>query len=76
MAQERAPARYASYHLARFEDAAGLALQLGHTSTKLIFESYRELVRPEEAELYWSIVPAGVPANVVRIGAIQSTTAS
>lgn len=62
---------YASYHLAKFEDAGGLALQLGHTSTKLIFENYRELVRPEEAEAYWSIVPAGVPANVVRIGAAQ-----
>jgi integrase len=62
---------FASFHLAKFEDAAGLALQLGHTSTKLIFENYRELVRPEEAELYWSIVPAGVPANVVRIGVVQ-----
>ena len=62
---------FASFHLAKFEDAGGLALQLGHTTTKLIFEAYRELVRPEESEVYWSIVPAGVPANVVRIGAAQ-----
>jgi integrase len=60
---------YASYHLAKFEDAAGVALQMGHTSTKLIFENYRELVRPEEAELYWSIIPASTPTNIVRIGA-------
>lgn len=62
---------FASYHLAKFEDAAQLMLQLGHTTTRLIFEAYRELVTPEAAELYWSIMPAGVPANVVPIGAIQ-----
>jgi integrase len=62
---------YASYHLARYQDAGALMLQLGHTTAKLIFEAYRELVRPEEADVYWSIMPAGVPANVVRIGAAQ-----
>jgi hypothetical protein len=60
---------FASFHLAKFEDAAALASQPGHTSTKLIFENYRESASPEEAELYWSIMPAGVPANVVLIGA-------
>jgi integrase len=62
---------FASYHLAKFEDAAQLMLQLGHTTTRLIFEAYRELVTPEAAELYWSIMPAGVPANVVSIAAAQ-----
>ena len=57
---------YASYHLAHYQDAAALMLQLGHTNTKLIFEAYRELVRPEEAQVYWSIVPAGVPATWCR----------
>lgn len=62
---------FASYHLAKFEDAAGLALQMGHASTKEIFANYRELVRPDEADIYWSIMPASVPANVVQIGAAQ-----
>lgn len=48
---------YASFHLAKFQDANALALQLGHTTTKLIFEHYREVVSPQEAEAYWSIRP-------------------
>jgi integrase len=59
---------FASYHLARFQNANQLALELGHTTTRLIFEHYRELVTPESAEAYWSIRPDGVPANVVAIG--------
>jgi integrase len=59
---------FASYHLARFQNANALALELGHTTTRLIFEHYRELVRPEAALTYWSIQPPGVPANVVAIG--------
>lgn len=46
---------YTSYHLAKFQDANALALQLGHTTTKMIFEHYREVVSPQEAEAYWSI---------------------
>jgi integrase len=59
---------FASYHLARFQNANQLALELGHTTTRLIFEHYRELVSPEAALTYWSIQPPGVPANVVAIG--------
>jgi len=59
---------FASYHLAKFQNANQLALELGHTTTRLIFEHYRELVNPEAAEAYWSIRPEGVPANVVAIG--------
>jgi integrase len=62
---------FASYHLAKFENAAQLMLALWHTTTRLIFEAYRELVTPESAELYWSIMPVGVPANVVSIRAAQ-----
>jgi integrase len=58
---------FASYHLARFQNANQLALELGHTSTRLIFEHYRELVSPEAALAYWSIQPPGVPANIVAI---------
>jgi len=59
---------FASYHLAKFQNANQLALELGHTTTRLIFEHYRELVRPEAALTYWSIRPPGMPANVVAIG--------
>jgi len=48
---------FGSYHLAKFHDAAKLALEMGHTTTKEIFAHYRELVRPEEAERYWQIKP-------------------
>jgi len=46
---------YASYHLAKFQDAAALALQMGHTTTDMLFDHYREVVTPQEAEKYWAI---------------------
>lgn len=49
---------FGSYHLAKFGNANALALEMGHTTTKEIFAHYRELVRPEEAERYWNIMPA------------------
>jgi len=48
---------FASYHLAKFNDAAALSLQLGHTSPHLVFKHYRQIVRPKEAERYWHIEP-------------------
>jgi integrase len=48
---------YGSYHLARFNDAAGLALQMGN-SPDVIFRHYRELVKPKTAALYWQIKPS------------------
>ena len=48
---------YASYHLAKFQDAQALALQLGHTTTGMLFAHYREVVTPDAAEEYWSIGP-------------------
>jgi integrase len=47
---------FGSYHLARFPDAAALALQMGN-SPQMIFKHYRELVKPAVAERYWSIAP-------------------
>jgi integrase len=49
---------YASYHLARFNDAAALALELGHTNSNLVFQHYRQVVRPSEAKRYWKLAPA------------------
>ena len=56
---------FASYHLAFHQDAAALMLQMGHTTTREIFEAYRELVRPDEAQEYWNIRPQITRATVV-----------
>ena len=49
---------FASYHLAHFKNAAALALEMGHTNSGMIFDHYRELVKPKEAERFWNIRPA------------------
>ena len=48
---------FASYHLAHFKDAAALALEMGHSNSGMIFNHYRQLVRPKDAERYWNIRP-------------------
>jgi integrase len=57
---------FASYYLARFNDAAALALELGHTNSNLVFQHYRQLVKPKQAERYWRIVPAVAGKKVVQ----------
>jgi integrase len=57
---------FASYHLARFNDAAALALELGHTNSNLVFQHYRQLVRPKEAKRYWSLEPTTNGRKVVQ----------
>jgi integrase len=57
---------FASYHLARFNDAAALALELGHTNSNLVFQHYRQLVKPKQAERYWKIAPITVGKKVVQ----------
>jgi integrase len=57
---------FASYHLARFNDVAALALELGHTSAQLVFQHYRQLVKPKQAERYWNIVPAVAGKKVIQ----------
>jgi integrase len=62
---------FASYHLAHFKDAAALALELGHTDAGLVFQHYRQIVKPKDAEKYWNLIPtaAGVSSKVVSISA-------
>jgi integrase len=48
---------FASYHLAKHQNAPQLALEMGHTTPRTIFDNYREVVTPEEAERYWNIRP-------------------
>jgi integrase len=56
---------FASYRLAAIHDAPRVATELGHTSPQMLYSTYREVVRPEEAERYWEIKPAAETANVV-----------
>ena len=58
---------FGSHYLAKFQDAAALALQMGN-SPAMIFKHYREVVRPQEAEKFWNIHPA-VAGNVVAMTA-------
>lgn len=59
---------FASYHIARFNDAAALALEMGHTNSNLVFQHYREVVKPKDAKRYWEIKPAKA-VNVVAMKA-------
>ncbi len=60
---------FASYHLAKHQNAPQLALEMGHTTPRMIFDNYREVVTPEEAEKYWSIKPKEPVPNVVSMEA-------
>jgi integrase len=60
---------FASYHLARFNDAAALALELGHTNSNLVFQHYRQIVKPKQAERYWKIGPASLGKKIVVLAA-------
>jgi integrase len=62
---------FASYHLAHFNDAAALALELGHTDAGLVFQHYRQIVKPKEAHRYWEIMPSDVGAKKVVAFAAQ-----
>ena len=60
---------FASYHLARFKDAAALAHELGHTNATLIYQHYRQVVRPAQAARYWKIAPTPPRHNVIQFSA-------
>lgn len=46
----------ASYWLADVRDAGAVALELGH-SVQMLFTHYREVVRREDAERFWNLIP-------------------
>jgi integrase len=60
---------FASYRYAATNDAALVASELGHTTTAMLFNTYRELVSPEEAQRYWQIAPAAEMGKVVAFSA-------
>ncbi|MBA2271655.1 MAG: hypothetical protein H0W20_13840 [Chthoniobacterales bacterium] len=47
---------FGSYYVAAFPDVAALALQMGN-SPAIVFRHYRQVVRPDAAKAYWSILP-------------------
>ena len=57
---------FASYNLAAFQNAPALAGEMGHGSTKMIFQHYRAIVTPKTAKKYWSLKPQQ-PGKVVKI---------
>jgi integrase len=56
---------YSSYRLAAIHDAPRVASELGHTTPQLLYNTYRELVLPTEAERYWNIRPKDTAKNVL-----------
>jgi hypothetical protein len=58
---------FASYHLAKHQNAPQLALEMGHSTPRMVFDNYREVVAPEEAERYWVIRPNVIADNGVRL---------
>ena len=66
---------YASYRLAAIGDAPRVAHDLGHTSPQMLYNTYRELVLPSEAERYWNIRPETEAANVVSFEANKANEA-
>src|SRR5262249_30274227 len=55
---------FCSYRLAATNNAHLVASELGHTTSQLVYQHYREVVTPEEAERYWKIAPAAEAKNV------------
>jgi integrase len=58
---------FASYHLALHQDAAKTSLELGHMQSAILFGHYRELVRPDEAKLFWQIYPPKGSAMAAKV---------
>jgi integrase len=58
---------FASYYLAHFKKGgtAEVASEMGHISANLLFQHYRELVKPKDAKRYWNIIPEGKGKDLV-----------
>jgi integrase len=64
---------YISYRLAIVQDAAKVALEAGN-SPNVVFKHYRELVKPADAEKFFSLKPA-TPVNVLPMPAPAAVNA-
>lgn len=67
---------FASYRLAATNDAATVAAELGHSTSQMLYSTYREVVLPEEAERYWQITPVVGATNVIPLQNRQLATAA
>jgi hypothetical protein len=54
-----------------FKNAASTALELGHHDSRVTLRNYRELVKPKDAERYWSLRPERAD-KIVRIPKAQA----
>ena len=61
---------FASYHLARHQDISRTSLALGHTSPDLLFNHYRNLVKPADSIEYWEMGPSAKD-NILRLSALR-----
>lgn len=59
---------YASYHLQKYNNVNKLALDLGHTSSDLIFSNYRALANKTDAERYFGITPPAPVEHRLHVG--------
>lgn len=46
---------FASYHLARWQDAARTAYEMGHTSTRMVHDEYARAVTRQAASQWWRL---------------------
>jgi integrase len=63
---------FASYRLAAIHDAPRVSAELGHTSPQMLYSTYREIVRPEEADRYWKIKPAQEGAVIPFVNRVET----
>ncbi len=68
---------FASYHLREHGNDANLTAQeLGHTTTKMLFQHYREAVKPDAARAWWALMPKMTKrTKIISIGVGNSTAA-
>lgn len=53
---------FGSYRLAECQDAPRVSLEMGN-SPQMVFAHYRELVRPKDAERFWSLLPEAATSD-------------
>jgi integrase len=55
----------ASYHFAKHSDAAKTCAMLGQKDDKVLFDHYRSLIKPAEAERFYALRPTAASGKVI-----------
>ena len=64
---------FGSYHVARFQNPNLTALQMGHSTTDMLFKHYRNYrIRKQDAEAYWRLAPTASNGKVVAFSAVPA----